>query len=189
MRSRTRPTTGVFLDRDDTIIRDRVYLSDPDGVEILPGAAEAIQTLNRKGIPVIMVTNQSGIARGIFDMDALNRIHHRLTALMAQRDARIDAIYFCPHHPEGTREEYRVSCSCRKPEPGMLREAAEAFGLDLVLCYMVGDKPDDIEAIHRVGGKGILINTGTGIAMAVKPEFVARDMPDAVRWILEDMQR
>ena len=118
MRSRTRPTTGVFLDRDDTIIRDRVYLSDPDGVEILPGAAEAIQALNRAGIPVIMVTNQSGIARGIFDMDALNSIHDRLTALMAQRGARIDAIYFCPHHPEGTREEYRVSCSCRKPEPG-----------------------------------------------------------------------
>ena len=101
MRSSARPTTAVFLDRDDTIIRDPGYLSDPDGIDILPGAPEAIRVLNESGIPAIIITNQSGIARGFFTEETLEAIHKRLTALLSGHGARIDAIYYCPHHPDG----------------------------------------------------------------------------------------
>jgi D-glycero-D-manno-heptose 1,7-bisphosphate phosphatase len=188
MRSSIWPKTGVFLDRDDTIIRDKNYLDDPDEIEILPGTVEALRTLNRTGIPVIVITNQSGIARGLLDLNTLDVIHKRLTGLIMQEGARIDAIYFCPHHPEALLEEYRVSCSCRKPEPGLLMEAARSFDLDLSLCYMVGDKPDDIEAIHRVGGKGILIRTNKIPSEMEQPDFTASDILEAVNWIIEDMK-
>jgi D-glycero-D-manno-heptose 1,7-bisphosphate phosphatase len=135
-----------------------------------------------------VITNQSGIARGILDLDTLDVIHKRLTGMIMQAGARIDAIYFCPHHPEAVLEEYRVSCSCRKPEPGLLMEAARTFDLDLSLCYMVGDKPDDIEAIHRVGGKGVFIRTGKKTEKFEQPDFTAADILEAVNWIIEDMK-
>jgi len=189
MRSSTSPETGVFLDRDDTLIRDKGYLNDPEQVEILPGTADAIRVLNQAGIPVIIITNQSGIARGLLDEDTLKAIHARLLTDLSDQGARIDAVYYCPHHPEGTREEYRLSCSGRKPEPGLLLMAADAFGLDLGRCYMVGDKPIDIETIHRVGGKGILIVRGKGIIMKDNPDYITKDLLDAVHWILGDLKR
>lgn len=188
MRSSIWPKTGVFLDRDDTIIRDRNYLKDPDEIEILPGVAEALRILNRKGIPAIVITNQSGIARGYLDLKTLDLIHERLQAMLSKEGARLDAVYFCPHHPEALLEEYRVACSCRKPEPGLLEEAARTFGLDLTLCYMVGDKPDDVEAIRRVGGKGIFIRTEKTFAGMAQPDFTAPDLLAAVEWIIEDMK-
>jgi D-glycero-D-manno-heptose 1,7-bisphosphate phosphatase len=181
------PKTGVFLDRDDTIIRDRNYLRDPDGIEILPGTVEALRILNRQGIPAIVVTNQSGIARGYLDLRTLDLIHERLFEMISREGARLDAIYFCPHHPEAPLEEYRLSCHCRKPEPGLLVEAARRFDLDLTHCYMIGDKPDDIETIHRVGGKGVLIRTNKSSGMG-QPDFVADDVLEAVKWIIEDMR-
>jgi D-glycero-D-manno-heptose 1,7-bisphosphate phosphatase len=187
MRSSTRPTTAVFLDRDDTVIRDPGYLSHPDGIDILPGAAEAIRVLNESGIPAIIITNQSGIARGFFKEETLEAIHKRLTTLLAGQGARIDAIYYCPHHPDGIRQEYRVACTCRKPEPGLLLKAAQDFGLDLRYCYLVGDKPIDVETIHKVGGKGILISTGKDMPLTVKPDYSAATIKDAVSWILKDM--
>jgi D-glycero-D-manno-heptose 1,7-bisphosphate phosphatase len=189
MRSSTRPKTAVFLDRDDTIIRDPGYLSDPSVIDILPGAAEALQVLNESGIPVIIITNQSGIARGFFTEETLAAIHKRLTDLLAGQGARIDAIYFCPHHPEGIREEYRIACTCRKPQPGLLIRAAEDFGLDLMHCYLVGDKPIDIETIHRVGGKGILVGTEKDMAAKTNEDFMAATIKDAVHWILKDMNK
>jgi D-glycero-D-manno-heptose 1,7-bisphosphate phosphatase len=189
MRSSNWPDTGVFLDRDDTLIRDKGYLNDPEQVEILPGAADAVRALNQAGIPVIIITNQSGIARGLLDEDTLKAIHARLLADLSAQAARIDAIYYCPHHPEGTWEEYRVSCSCRKPEPGLLLMAADTFGLDLRRCYMVGDKSIDIETIHRVGGKGILLGRGKKITMDDSPDHIAEGLLDAVHWILGDLKR
>jgi D-glycero-D-manno-heptose 1,7-bisphosphate phosphatase len=189
MRSSARPTTAVFLDRDDTIIRDPGYLSDPHGIDILPGAAEAIHVLNDSGIPAIIITNQSGIARGLFKEDTLGAIHKRLTTLLAAQGARIDAIYYCPHHPDGIREGYRVTCTCRKPQPGLLLKAAQDFGLDLRLCYLVGDKPIDVETIHKAGGKGILITTGKDMLLTVKPDYSAVTIKDAVNWILKDMMQ
>ncbi|HNY63813.1 MAG TPA: D-glycero-beta-D-manno-heptose 1,7-bisphosphate 7-phosphatase [Deltaproteobacteria bacterium] len=175
---------AVFLDRDDTLIRDRVYLSDPDAVELMPGAAHAVSLLNRAGLPVILVTNQSGIARGFFDEERLALIHARLRSLLEEQGARIDAVYYCPHHPQGTVERFSVPCDCRKPAPGMLRQAARDFGLDLPSCFMVGDKEEDIAAIHSVGGKGILVETGKPYKRKQKPDFVTHDLVQAVQWIL-----
>jgi D-glycero-D-manno-heptose 1,7-bisphosphate phosphatase len=189
MRSSARPTTAVFLDRDETIIRDPGYLSDPNGIDILPGAAEAIRVLNESGIPAIIITNQSGIARGFFKEETLEAIHKRLTTLLAGQGSRIDAIYYCPHHIDGIREEYRLACTCRKPQPGLLLRAAEDFGLDLMHCYLVGDKPIDIETIHKVGGKGILVGTGKDTVLKTKADFMAASIKDAVHWILKDMKR
>jgi D-glycero-D-manno-heptose 1,7-bisphosphate phosphatase len=180
---------AVFLDRDGTIIPDRHYLDDPEGVELLPSAAEAIRMLNGSRIPAIVVTNQSGIARGLFDERQLELIHERLAELLSERGAAIDRIYFCPHHPRGTVERYAISCTCRKPEPGLLKEAARDFGLDLAACYMVGDKPLDMETIHRVGGKGILVGAEPVQGAGEKPDFRARDLFEAIRWILRDMEK
>lgn len=175
---------GVFLDRDDTIIRDVPYLNNPERVDLLPGAAEAIRLLNDHALPVIMITNQSGIARGLLDETILAAIHDRLSTLLREQDAIIDAIYFCPHHPEGTVAAYRQDCACRKPAPGMLLKAALDFGLDLSRCYLVGDKGIDIETIHRVGGKGILIRSA--VDPVVPADHTAPDLREAVDWIIRD---
>jgi D-glycero-D-manno-heptose 1,7-bisphosphate phosphatase len=176
--------SAVFLDRDDTLIKDKVYLSDPDGIELLPGAAEAVRLINEAGLPAILVTNQSGVARGLFDEERVHEIHLRLMAELAERGARIDAVYFCPHHAEGTVPEYAVKCQCRKPAPGMLLQAARDFGLDLPACFMIGDKPEDVRAIHHVGGKGVLIDMGRPLG-GVAPDFTARTILDAVKWVLD----
>lgn len=181
--------SAVFLDRDDTIIRDKRYLSDPDGIEILDGSAEAIRLLNGRGLPVIIVTNQSGIARGLFDEERLRLIHERLLALLGEQGARIDAIYYCPHLPEGVVERYAVACSCRKPDTGMLLKAAHDFGLDLSSCFMVGDKPEDIELIHKVGGKGVLMQTEKYHDTGSLADFIAHDLIQAAQWILSTMRK
>jgi D-glycero-D-manno-heptose 1,7-bisphosphate phosphatase len=177
--------TGVFLDRDDTVITDVPYLSDPGRVELMPGAAAAIRLLNEKEIPAIIITNQSGIARGLFDEAALEAVHDRLEEVLAEGSARIDAIYSCPHLPEGVIEKYAVRCSCRKPGTGLLEDAARDFYLNLKMCYFIGDKQSDIEAIHRVGGKGILVGHP---AESISAEYHAKDIMDAVVWVIKDMQ-
>ncbi len=189
MRSNDLRKSAVFLDRDDTLIRDMGYLSDPDGIELLPGAAEGLLVLNQAGIPAIVITNQSGIARGLFDEKTLHVIHARLVKMLKMDGARIDALYYCPHHPQGIVEQYRMACPCRKPEPGMLHQAARDFGLDLAACYLVGDKEEDMETIHRVKGTGILIRTNRHVVLEKEPGYIAADLPEAVHWILETMKR
>ena len=182
-------SSAVFLDRDDTLIRDRGYLSDPGGIEFLPGAPEAVRLLNEAGIPAILVTNQSGIARGLLDEARLSAIHGRLRELLAERGARLDAVYFCPHHPEGAVPGLSISCTCRKPAPGLLLQAAKDFGLDLPSCFMIGDKIEDVQTIHGVGGKGVLIYMGKPADPDVEPDFVARDLIGAVQWVLSAMKK
>ncbi len=176
--------TGVFLDRDDTIIKDIPYLRDPDKVELMPGAAVAIRLLNEKGIPAIIITNQSGIARGLLDEADLEAVHEKLEEMLAEDSASVDAIYSCPHYPEGVIKKYAVRCGCRKPETGLLEEAARDFSLNLSRCYFIGDKLSDIEAIHRVGGKGILVGHSTE---SIPAEYRANDILDAVEWVIRDM--
>lgn len=176
--------TGVFLDRDDTLIKDIPYLSDPEKVELLPGAAQAVRMLNEKGIPAIIITNQSGIARGLLNEADLEAVHKRLKEMLAEDSASIDAIYSCPHLPEGVIKKYAVKCSCRKPETGLLEDAARDFSLDLNRCYFIGDKQSDIEAIHRVGGKGIIVGNSM---QSISAEYYAKDILDAVEWALRDM--
>ncbi len=176
--------TGVFLDRDDTIIKDVPYLKDPDMIELMPGSAAAIRLLNEKRIPAIIITNQSGIARGLLNEADLEAVHERLKEMLAEDSASIDAVYSCPHLPEGVIEQYAVRCSCRKPETGLLEEAARDFSLNLRKCYFIGDKLSDIEAIHRVGGKGILVGHSTE---SISAEYRATDILDAVEWVIRDM--
>ncbi len=146
--------TAVFLDRDGTIIRDTHYIADPADVELLPTAATEIRKLNELGIPVIVITNQSGIARERLTFEDYEAVRLRMEELLAGYGARIDATYMCPHHPDITGE-----CECRKPGTLLYRQAAEDFGLDFDTCWYVGDKLSDVQPSRELGGRGILVPT------------------------------
>lgn len=150
---------AAFLDRDGTIIRDAEYLGDPAGIELLEGAPEAIARLNAANIPVIVVTNQSGIARGMLAEADYERVRARLDALLAEAGAHIDASYMCPHHPDFTGP-----CACRKPGVGMYEEAVAALDLDPARSWYVGDRWRDIAAAAHFGGHGFLVRAGAGTA-------------------------
>jgi D-glycero-D-manno-heptose 1,7-bisphosphate phosphatase len=179
---------AIFLDRDGVIIEDVNYLARPDQVRILPGSAEAIASLNRAGWPVLVVTNQAGVGRGYFSEAAVVAVHGHLAAALATFGAVIDAFYFCPHHPEAEVERYRLACSCRKPQPGMLHRAAAELGLDLERSWLIGDRVSDLEAGAAAGARTILVRTGYGAAADVAAldrgrlnlELVAADLADAV---------
>ena len=173
---------AVFFDRDGTIIQEKGYLRDPEALELIPGAALAIRLINRLGLRAVVVSNQSGVARGYFSATRLEEINRHVLLLLAQEGAHVDAIYYCPHHPAD-------GCTCRKPEPGMLLKAAAELQLTLPHSYLAGDKGADIRAIHRVGGKGILVLTGYGKeelggCTGDPPDFVAHDLLEATYWIL-----
>jgi D-glycero-D-manno-heptose 1,7-bisphosphate phosphatase len=180
---------GVFLDRDGTIIQEKGYLSDPEGVELIPGVARGIRLINHLGLRTVVVSNQSGVARGYFPVSVVEEINKRVQLLLGERGASLDGMYYCPHHPDDR-------CTCRKPEPGMLELAAKELRVDLPSSYMVGDKADDIGAVHLVGGKGIVVLTGYGTEelktwQGDPPDFVAQDLLEASYWILlqEGMKR
>ena len=154
---------AAFLDRDGTIIRDTDYVGSPDEVELLPGAAAAIRALNDAHIPVVVVTNQSGIARGYFTQADYERVAARLDELLRADGARIDATYVCPHLPEITG-----ACECRKPGTLLFRRAAEDLGLDLARSWYIGDKPRDVEPARALGGTGILVRAGHSLDAAVR---------------------
>ncbi len=185
------PRPAVFLDRDGTINVERDYLSDPDQLELIPGAAEAIAACNAAGLPVIVVTNQSGIARGMFDEERFHEITARLGELLAERGARVDATYYCPHHPEHGGARYARACECRKPQPGMLVRAAREHGLGTTRSWIVGDSLRDLEAGAAVGARGILVATGKGavqyasaLERGAPPEHHVADLGAAVRLVL-----
>ena len=168
---------AVFLDRDGTIIEDPGFLHDPGKVRLLPGAAEAIRRLNQTGWLVVTVSNQSGIARGLYDAAAYSAVQRRLVELLAAHDARIDAAYFCPHHPRFTGP-----CECRKPGVKLFHDAEAALGLDLTRCYWVGDRLSDVESARTLRGDALLVETGYGAAhvgkaralgIAVVPDLAA----------------
>jgi D-glycero-D-manno-heptose 1,7-bisphosphate phosphatase len=152
----------VILDRDGTLIRECHYLSDPDQVELLPGAAEGVRLLRRLDLGVIVVTNQSGVHRGFFDAARLEAVHERLAGLLAAEGTRLDGIYACPHRPD-------EACTCRKPLPGLLWRAARDHSFDPAQGFVVGDKPCDIELGRTAGAATILVRTGHGRATASDP--------------------
>ncbi|HYC33425.1 MAG TPA: HAD-IIIA family hydrolase [Gemmatimonadales bacterium] len=180
-----RGRAGVFLDRDGTIIEDAGYLGDPAGVRLLPGSAEAVARLNRAGRPVIVVTNQSGIARGLLGEQQYLATEARLDALLSSAGAAVDAHYHCPHHPDITGP-----CDCRKPGTLLYRRAAERFGLDPHACWWVGDRLRDVEAALTLGGRGILVRTGEGMIEAQRDGAsryaIVDDLAAAVGLILRD---
>ncbi|HEV7967359.1 MAG TPA: HAD family hydrolase [Candidatus Acidoferrales bacterium] len=178
---------AVFLDRDGTIGEELGYVNHIDRFQIFPYAAEAIRQLNQAEIPVIVVTNQSGIARNIFPESLVHKVHKKMVAELAAGGAWIDAIYFCPHKSED-------ACECRKPNPGLLQRAAREHSLDLASSWVVGDRYADLEMSHAAGGRGILVMTGYGrgeyelhhAAWPRQPDARAENLRDAVRYILQN---
>ena len=186
---------AIFLDRDGTINEEVGYLDSLDKLVIFPSAFEAIRLINQSGRKVIVVTNQAGIARGLFGEDLVETIHAALREALRRKSAFIDAFYYCPHHPTEGMPPYRQNCDCRKPAPGLLLRAARELNLDLSASWMIGDRYNDMEAAHRAGARGILVKTGYGAdalsgegpdaaTPAGKPDLVADDILQAVHLIL-----
>jgi D-glycero-D-manno-heptose 1,7-bisphosphate phosphatase len=160
----------VLIDRDGTIIIDKVYLSDPDGIEFAPGAIEGLQLLRDAGFALVLITNQSGIARGYFDLATLARIHDRLQSMLAANELRLEAIYFCPHGPDD-------GCDCRKPAPGMVTKAMHDFGFSPGEVVFIGDSDADMGAAAAAGVKGVRVAAG-GRVPSIN---VAHDFLEAAR--------
>jgi D-glycero-D-manno-heptose 1,7-bisphosphate phosphatase len=179
---------AVFLDRDGVIIEDAHYLDDPHRLQLVPGSADAIAALNRAGWPVVVVTNQSGVGRGLFPLQAVEQVHDHLRQLLAGYGARLDAIHYCPHHPEAELPEFRQQCDCRKPRPGLLTRAAQELGLDLAASWMIGDRESDLAAGAAVGCRTVLVRTGYGSQVnaaaldrdTLNLEIIAANLADAV---------
>ncbi len=180
------PARAVFLDRDGTVNQERDYLFRPEEFVFVPGAPAAIRLLKETGFLVVVVTNQSGIARGYYDEAAMHRLHRHMDGLLAREGAAVDAYYFCPHHPDGTVERYRTVCACRKPLPGMLLQAATEHRIDLFASFIIGDKLVDVEAGRAAGCRPVLVETGYG---ATEKARLTTDVPvfasivEAAHWI------
>jgi D,D-heptose 1,7-bisphosphate phosphatase len=153
---------AVFLDRDGTINEEVGYLDRMEKLQLIPGAAEAIRLINASGMKTVVVTNQSGVARGIFDEAFVAQVHARLGEMLREEGASLDGIYYCSHHPTEGRGDYLRVCECRKPAPGLLLRAVAELHIDPARSYMVGDTLKDIEAGCRAGVQGILVRTGYG---------------------------
>jgi D-glycero-D-manno-heptose 1,7-bisphosphate phosphatase len=170
----------VVLDRDGTVIVERNYLSNPDQVELLPGAAAGLRRLKERGFGLVIVTNQSGIGRGYYDEAALTSIHNRLQALLSAQGVQLDGIYHCPHVPED-------DCACRKPQTGLLEKAASDLDFEPSAAIVIGDKPCDIDLGRAVGADTILVRTGYGARYAMdkglKPKMIADDLLAAAAMI------
>ncbi|MCA1905369.1 MAG: HAD family hydrolase [Desulfarculus sp.] len=179
---------AVFLDRDGTINREVSYLSRPQDVEILPGAAEAIARLNAAGFWVVVISNQSGLARGYFDEGDLALVQLEINRRLKAAGARVDAWYFCPHHPAGVVEDLALACECRKPGIGLIMQAAREIALTLEGSFMVGDRLLDVACGRRAGLTSILVKSGhpdwPPEVPEQEPHFVAADLAAAVDWIL-----
>jgi len=178
---------AVFLDRDGTLIVERGYITVPEGVELIPGAAAAVVRLREAGWKVFIVTNQGAVAKGLITEDELGLIHFRMIALLAEAGAEVDGVYYCPHHPDGDQIGYAVECDCRKPRPGLLERAAGEHGLELAESVMIGDTLRDLVAGRAVGARGVLVLTGPGAQTASEEhgaDHIAPDLPAAVEWLL-----
>jgi len=186
---------AVFLDRDGVLVVDVHHLTSVDQLRLLPGVPEALARLRRAGWRLIITTNQSVVARGRVTEDGLREIHRALERLLRARGAEIDAVYYCPHHPEGTVAAYRLICDCRKPSPGMLVRAAGEWNLDLGASVIVGNAASDVQAGKTAGCRTVLIwaaKSGTGKKGSMPPappptrdaDYIASDLEDAAGWIL-----
>jgi D-glycero-D-manno-heptose 1,7-bisphosphate phosphatase len=179
---------AVFLDKDGTLIEDVPYNVDPARMRLLPGVRAGLQALHSRGYRLIVVSNQSGVARGYFAEDALMAVEQRLRGLLAEAGVPLAGFYYCPHHPEGINASYAITCDCRKPEPGLLLKASTVQGIDLRQSWLVGDILDDIEAGRRAGCKTILIDNGNETEWVLspfrQPDAVAADVAEAAKIIL-----
>ena len=185
---------AVFLDRDGTLIEDVGYLRTVRDLRLFPWTVDAVRALNHAGLPVVVITNQSGIARGLLTEETVHDVHRHLSSLLEGGGAHVDAYYYCPHHPDGSVAPYTRRCDCRKPGRGMIDRAAADLGIEPARSFVVGDKWLDVGAARTVGGRGILVRTGYGAAEEREPQpdlsadAVVDNLIEAVGWILRNHQ-
>jgi D-glycero-D-manno-heptose 1,7-bisphosphate phosphatase len=153
---------AIFMDRDGTLAHEVGYVNDVSRFRLFPWSVEAVRLVNRRGLLAVMVTNQAGVARGYFPEAAIEEVHAALGAVFASGDARLDGVYYCPHHPQAGEAPYRQDCDCRKPRPGLLTRAAAELGIALERSWVVGDRLGDLQVAWAVGARGALVKTGYG---------------------------
>lgn len=189
--------TAIFLDRDGTINDEVGYLDSADKLRIIPAAFEAVRLINASSMKAVVITNQAGVAKGLFTEEFVREINGQIQSAFLAQGALINRFYFCPHHPTEGIDPYRLICDCRKPEPGLLLQAAVDLNIDLARSYVIGDRLRDIETAHRAGAKGVLVMTGYGQDLMQEagpdranelnqPDYIAQDILEAVYWILKD---
>ena len=184
---------AVFMDRDGTISEEVGYVNHVSRYRVFAFAAEAVRRLNEAGRLAVLVTNQAGVARGYFREELIGEVHKVLAEELERGGARLDAVYYCPHHPSVGEPPYRFDCDCRKPRPGLLLRAADELGLDLSRCWMVGDRYSDTELARNAGVRSALVLTGYGRgelehqshAWPHRPDLVAEDLLEAVKKIVQ----
>jgi D-glycero-D-manno-heptose 1,7-bisphosphate phosphatase len=185
---------AVFIDRDGTLNDEVGYVNHLSRFRLFDFAAPAIRLLNEAGWRTFVVTNQSGVARGFFNEALVKRVHSHMLRQLAQDQARVDGIYWCPHHPTAGQPPYRRECDCRKPLPGLLHRAARDFNLNLAQSVVIGDRYLDVNMAHQAGAKGVLVLTGYGLgeyeyqrhSWPSPPDYVANDVLDAVNWVIRN---
>ncbi len=183
---------AVFLDRDGTIIKQVELMHSVEELHLLPGAAKAIGALNKLGFLVVVVTNQPVVARGIISPEEIDNIHAVLIERLGGKGAKIDEVYFCPHHPEATMPEYRLRCRCRKPEPGMILQGLKKLNINPKKSFMVGDALIDVVAGKKAGLKTILVKSGPGHARLdekykdIKPDFTVKNLLQVAKVIADN---
>jgi D-glycero-D-manno-heptose 1,7-bisphosphate phosphatase len=185
---------AVFLDRDGTINEEVGYLTSLEMLRLIPGVGAAIKRLNQAGFKVVVVTNQAGVARGYFTESLVKEANARLEQMLLDTGAKLDGIYYCPHHPTEGNSPYTVACDCRKPKIGLMNRAAQDIDIDIKNSYMVGDKWSDVELGQRAGSRTVLVRSGFSpddpanvrSSHVSDPDFTAHDLSEAVDWIIQD---
>ena len=183
---------AAFIDRDGNLIVETGYMDEVGKVKFYSRSIAALKLLKEAGFKVIVVTNQSGVARGYFTEKFVQDTHLHINALLKKHGLKIDGFYYCPHHKKAVRGKYRKDCSCRKPNTGMLEAAASKHKIDLKKSVTIGDKLSDVKLGHNAGAKGIIVLTGYGRKEKekikenkIKPDFIARDFYAAVKWAIK----
>jgi D-glycero-D-manno-heptose 1,7-bisphosphate phosphatase len=181
------PSKAIFLDKDGTLIDDVPYNIEPELIRLSPRAIEGLQLFAQLGFRLVVVSNQPGVARGMFAESALDAVWRRLDHLLEPHGIDIDGYYFCPHHPDGSLASYALDCDCRKPQPGLLHEAATEHGIELAGSWMVGDILNDVEAGNRAGCRTVLIDNGNETEWLLTPgrmpDLVATDLYSAAQQV------
>ena len=182
---------AVFIDKDGTLIRNVPYNVDPELIDLEKSCVTGLMALQQAGYHLIVVSNQAGVARGIFDEDRLERVKEAIKIILAGKDIHLDGFYYCPHHPEGIIETYRIDCNCRKPRPGMILQASRDLDIDLSASWMIGDILDDVEAGNRAGCKTVLIDNGNETEWIMNarrmPTVTARTINEAAELIMHEI--
>ncbi len=184
---------AVFFDRDGTINVEAGYIRDLANLKLIDGAASSIEKLRKAGFLAVLITNQSGPARGYYSEDWVKQLNNRVQELLAEQGTKLDAMYYCPHLPDGSIPEYTKECDCRKPNPGLFLSAKKDLDIDLTSSFMLGDKATDVEAGHNAGCKSILLKTGYGEQVLAgeyqnipDADYIAADINDGAEWILQN---